>query len=284
MSETVVSIPIRGLRSPDRMRPVDEAKAEAMAASMREVGQITPIMVRRRGDSYELLTGSHRLRACQINFARAVADAEGAENEDELPFARIVAVITDRSDDDAALIEIDENLLRADLSALDQADFLRKRQEFFRLNGKVLERNRDGRKNRQVGGFDPDVLPGPQKISFYREIANLIGISERTAQRAIRRSKLPPQVKDAVRARGLADNGSFLDRLVKIETKAPGAIVKELHDGNIKAAATRAAHSMRAPKAVDEAFQSFCAAYRAGEKSAVHAVHAWHQQKEERDD
>lgn len=48
-----------------RRRTLDPANVEAIAESMLEVGQQTPIRVRQDGDRYVLVSGLHRLEACK---------------------------------------------------------------------------------------------------------------------------------------------------------------------------------------------------------------------------
>ena len=49
-----------------RRKTLDEAKTEAIAESMIDEGQKTPIQVRKDGDRYVLIEGLHRLEACKL--------------------------------------------------------------------------------------------------------------------------------------------------------------------------------------------------------------------------
>ena len=49
-----------------RRKTLDEAKSEAIAESMIDEGQKTPIQVRKDGDRYVLIEGLHRLEACKL--------------------------------------------------------------------------------------------------------------------------------------------------------------------------------------------------------------------------
>lgn len=48
-----------------RRTTLDPDKARAIAESMLEMGQQTPILVRRDGERYVLVEGLHRLEACK---------------------------------------------------------------------------------------------------------------------------------------------------------------------------------------------------------------------------
>src|SRR5215831_589567 len=85
-----------------RRIPTTEA-VERLAASMRKIGLQTPITVRTRlgdGAHYDLVTGAHRLAAAKA-----------------LGWQTIDCFVTDVDDPNAELWEIDENLMREEVSA-----------------------------------------------------------------------------------------------------------------------------------------------------------------------
>lgn len=95
-------------------RTMDQAELEALAASVRQVGVLQPVVVRRRGDRYELVMGERRWRAAQAAGLR------------EIP-----ALVRDLGDDDAAVAALIENLQRSDLSFWDEAaGYARVMEEF----------------------------------------------------------------------------------------------------------------------------------------------------------
>ena len=49
-----------------RRKTLDPNKAEEIAESMMEEGQITPIQVRKDGERFVLIEGLHRLEACRL--------------------------------------------------------------------------------------------------------------------------------------------------------------------------------------------------------------------------
>jgi ParB family chromosome partitioning protein len=101
------TLPVAFLR-PGKFQPrkafADEALAE-LAASIREKGVLTPILVRPLGpDSYEIVAGERRWRAAQL-----------AKLHD------VPVVVRDLADAEALEIAIIENIQRADLNALEEA-------------------------------------------------------------------------------------------------------------------------------------------------------------------
>ena len=60
------SFPIADIYVPAKRRAtLNPATVEALAASILEVGQQEPILVRRDGDRFVLVEGLHRLEACR---------------------------------------------------------------------------------------------------------------------------------------------------------------------------------------------------------------------------
>ena len=82
----------------------DEASLGELKASIKEKGIIQPIMIRPRGNRFEVVAGERRLRA-----ARA------------LELEVVPAVIRDVSDVECLLLAVVENIQRQDLNAMDQA-------------------------------------------------------------------------------------------------------------------------------------------------------------------
>lgn len=82
----------------------DSAPLHELQASIAERGVLVPIIVRRRGEGYELLAGERRWRACAA-----------------LGLATIPAVVRDGDDRDALEVALIENLQRQDLNALEEA-------------------------------------------------------------------------------------------------------------------------------------------------------------------
>lgn len=91
--------------SPFQPRSHFEAKGlEELAQSILSGGVVQPVIVRRVGQRYELVTGERRLRAAVV-----------------AGLARIPAVIRTLSDEQTVELALIENIQREDLSALEQA-------------------------------------------------------------------------------------------------------------------------------------------------------------------
>lgn len=198
--DQVVLVPLEMIDASHRLREVNEAYAEVMAASFRERGQRQPIEIVRRGDGYRLVYGAHRFRAAQI-----------AEWSD------IKAVITEADDAELRLREIDENLIRHELTALDRARFLAERKRIYEALNPAAKRGGDRRS---------DQTANMAVWSFSADIAEKAGLSERSIRRAVALAEaLSPEVVAQVQHTPLASNQAALEALAKHPAKRQEAAV-----------------------------------------------------------
>jgi len=102
----IVRIELRSVR-PGKYQPrreFDGEAIEALAESIRSVGLLSPILVRRTADGYELIAGERRLRAMET-----------------LGWRDCDAIVLGARERDCALIGLIENLQREELHYLDEA-------------------------------------------------------------------------------------------------------------------------------------------------------------------
>jgi ParB/RepB/Spo0J family partition protein len=103
----------------DRLRKLDPNLVDTLADSMRERGQLQPISIRHRQGKYELISGLHRLEAARKLGWKTVRA--------EIDYKSTTA--------DMLLAEIDENLMRGELSEAERAIHVAKRKELYdRIN------------------------------------------------------------------------------------------------------------------------------------------------------
>ena len=113
------SIPIHEItRNKNQPRQVffDEA-LESMAASIKERGQLSPILVRVVKDGYELIAGERRWRAMQ-----------------SIQEHSINAIVMDVDDTESALIAIVENVQREQLNSIEEAEALLKLSKEYEMS------------------------------------------------------------------------------------------------------------------------------------------------------
>lgn len=198
----IEQIAIADIDADERLREVDLDAADFIAASMAEYGLRQPIEVRKSGKRYKLIAGGHRLAAAK-----------------KLEWVDIPAVVLKANELEAQLLEIDENLFRRELSALDRSTFLAKRKEVYEALHPETKQGGD-RKSDQT-----DKLVG-LIASFSEETAERLGISARSIERSVARYKnIMPDVRQKIVGTWLAGSGQQLDELAKQEPDMQRRIV-----------------------------------------------------------
>ena len=103
----LLELPVESL-SPNPFQPRKAFSPEALeelTASIRSSGVLQPIVVRRRGEQYEILVGERRWRAAR-----------------QAGLSRVPVVVREASDAEALELALAENLLREDLNPLEEAE------------------------------------------------------------------------------------------------------------------------------------------------------------------
>jgi len=116
-------VPVERIQ-PNRKQPrkvFNEDALDELAGSIRERGVLQPIIVRRRGDGYEIVAGERRWRA---------ATRAG--------LTTIPVVVKELSDSDALQVALIENLQRRDLDPLEEAEAFRRLIKDYDLSQEVL--------------------------------------------------------------------------------------------------------------------------------------------------
>jgi ParB family chromosome partitioning protein len=148
----LAQLPLEAIeRNPRQPRKrFDEARLAELAASIQAHGVVEPILVRREGAKYRIVAGERRWRAAQRAGLR------------EIP-----AIIRETSDREAFEIALVENIQRADLNAIEEAEAY---ESLVRDHGLTQEK-----------------------------LAERVGKERSTVANALRLLKLPAQVRDSVR-------------------------------------------------------------------------------------
>ena len=117
------AIPLHSITVPShRLRELRTDKVDALAQSIADQGLLEPIVVRpHEGGGYWLVAGRHRFEAAKKLKWKEMS----------------CTVFDDMEADQAELIEIDENLIRAELSPAEEAIHLTRRKELYeKVHGK----------------------------------------------------------------------------------------------------------------------------------------------------
>lgn len=139
---SVDRLPIDKIDARRRKRPIQEARVDAIIASLAENGGvlINPITVRRLKDGTDvLIAGGHRLEAArQLGWA-------------DVP----VRLWTGVTQDWALIIELDENLAGGNMSALDTAVFLSARKKVYEKQHPETRQGHAGASGKHATGLNP---------------------------------------------------------------------------------------------------------------------------------
>jgi hypothetical protein len=189
-----VSIPLDLVVAADHARPVAGAAVDILAHSMAQIGLLQPVIVVKarvnRGamtDGYRIVAGGHRLAAART-----------------LGWETIPAFVldSDTGNLEAELIEIDENLCRAELTPAQRAAAIARRKQIWEALHPESGRN-------------PPTLGGRGNVSFAADTAAASGESKRRINEHLSRAVALGADLQAVAGTSL-DKGVELDALKAI--------------------------------------------------------------------
>lgn len=202
----------------ERFRELSPDHVTLFAAEFAAKGQNTPIQVRTDGEQFFLMAGEHRLAAAA-----------------SLGWEEIEATIDEGiSDTEARLRQIDENLVRYELNALDRSIFLAERKATYEEIHPETRKGVAGGKARQ--GHTSDTM------SFADDVAEKIGLDKRTIQRAVSiAEKIAPDLRKRLSGTVTARNQADLLALTKLEPAAQEKVVTALTREKEPAATVKAA-------------------------------------------
>lgn len=230
----IVPIPLDVIFVGDRLRDIDPAWAAALAADFDAGGEPPPIVVRRPepGEGLEhefaLVAGGHRYEAFRL-----------------LDRATILSEIRDITRLQGRLVEIEENLFRHELNALDRAVFLAEHKRVWSdLNPEV---SHGGDRKSGKGKIKSQGLRLDPK-RFTLEAAERCGLSERTVQAALALVEaLSPEAVALLRGTPTARNASELQRLAQEPAEHQVALSRLLREGKAESVAKAKIASGTAP-------------------------------------
>jgi ParB family transcriptional regulator, chromosome partitioning protein len=213
MESTLVSVELIEVGA--RRRQLKEERVIALAKSIEENGLQTPITIVQINDDkkkdtrearFRLVAGRHRLEAVR-----------------KLGLAHIEAFISAKSAAQNRIWEIEENLVRAELTELEKGEHLGQLKDLHEQLHPETQHGGD-RASRKI--YD---LKNPR---FTKAMAKLTGKSESSIQKAIRRSeKIAPEVKERIARTAIANKGVELDRLADLSPEEQSAVVQKYEGG-----------------------------------------------------
>ncbi len=202
-----VSLRISKIVIGQRLRKLNKATVEVIAESMREVGQLSPIWVRKIKKK-DAKTGE------TSTVPKIIAGVHRVEAKKTLGEKKVDAVYFDVDEQGALLLEISENLDRGELTALERAEHIDKKVQLIRAR-------RNAAQTAIPGGRQPKdkaISASARELSHSRDV--------------ISRSSRIAGMSDAAKAKAteleLDDNESALLKIAKKKPNEQIAMAEQL--------------------------------------------------------
>ena len=202
----------------DRLRAVDEAAVTHIAESMHQQGQLYPIQLRTiEPGRFRLVAGAHRAAAARM-----------------LGWTHIEAfLVDDLEEEEAALLEIDENLYRVELDAFDRGRFLCKRKQIYQRLYPETKPGGDRKSleyldniKRQNSSFDSAT---PE--NFVDATASSTPFSTTTIKRAVRIGEnIIPELQDAIADTPIRKREGDLYRIADMDPEEQRRLLDRLNE------------------------------------------------------
>lgn len=207
------SVFVNDVRVPERHRSLVPETVKSIADSFRDIGQQTPITFYWADDTDDdtpvLIAGRHRLEAAR-----------------SLGWEYIEAVEMDTDDLTQELWEIDENLMRADLTAVERAEHTARRADIVEKRAESLIPQNEEK---------PAHRPSRGQGDFVKDTAAKTGRSKASVERDKRRGKkITPETMKAIKDMPAADSGVELDALADMTPDQQKQAVKMVKSGKAR--------------------------------------------------
>jgi ParB family transcriptional regulator, chromosome partitioning protein len=212
----IASIPISNIQ-PNPLQPrsiFDSSRLEELANSIQQNGIIQPILVRRKGSSYELIAGERRFRAAKL-----------------AGLVEVPAIIQDYADERILEIALIENIQREDLNPMETAQALERLHTEMNLSHEEIA-CRTGKDRTTITNMI-------RLLGLPREVQLLV--AERRLSMGHARAILglvTPELRTQIAEKAAAQGFSVrqVERLVKKVNEPREPSEDPLQDPNIKAA------------------------------------------------
>lgn len=230
LQQTTKDIPINQIQVINRKRQANLDNVDGLADSIKQFGLIHPITVSTFCDNYILRAGNNRLTACRL-----------------LGWETMPCVVIDFTGDNSELmgelLEIDENLIRDDLSVLDKVSQLARRKEIYEElypmtknggdRGDKINITSDYFRLHQVEEVESNnslnEIDRPERFSL--DTAKKMGKSEQTVQRLVSVGKDILPYAEQLQGTAIDDNFSELQRFAKLDDDVKDKVITILVSG-----------------------------------------------------
>ncbi|MDD3012369.1 MAG: ParB N-terminal domain-containing protein [Candidatus Gastranaerophilales bacterium] len=181
-----------------------------LAESIKKIGLLNPITLNK---DLVLIAGFHRLQACK-----------------QLDWKDIPATIIDADNLTAELAEIDENLIRTSLTALENAEQLKRRKEIYELLHPESKAEEQRKKGLNVSNEKISQLNKTK--TFVEDTAKKIGKSPRSVQQDIQiANNISEEVKQEIKGTEIENKKTVLLEIAKQPAEQQKKFVEKVISG-----------------------------------------------------
>ncbi len=178
----------------------DQESLKELAGSLAEHGVLQPVLVREKGDKYEIIAGERRWRAAQIAGLQSVP-----------------AIIRQLDDSQAGELSLIENLQREDLTAVEEAQAYRQMIDRYQYTQEML--------SQKIGKSRSHIANTLRILNLPSSILEMIESRKISAGHARALLSLPGQKEQLAAAREIAAKGMSVREAEK-RTK-PRKVIQE---------------------------------------------------------
>lgn len=206
----MMQIPIDAIQVRDGRRELDASHVRELAGSIRELGLLNPVTI---DQDNVLIAGLHRLEAARI-----------------LGWTEIECTVSRLEGLQAELAEIDENIVRSDLSVLEYGEMLLRRKEIYEQIHPEVKHGGD-RKSKEIKAKK---IRLDSAKSFVQDTAQKLNVVPRTVELQIQTAKnLTPEAKKIIRESNTKITKKAALHLSRLEPEQQKEIAARLAAGEI---------------------------------------------------
>ena len=197
----------------NRVREFNPDKIDELKDSIKEIGLLQPIIVNNQNI---LIAGLHRLEACKA-----------------LGWTEIDCIVKDLQELDAELAEIDENLIRSELTTLERFELLKRRKEIYEAKYPQTKAATGVElANKRWNKSDAGDTVSP--ASFNEDTAKKTNVSPRTIKRGVQiATNIDDEVKAIIKNTDIANSTRNLVSLARLEPEKQKKVAEKIKNENI---------------------------------------------------
>lgn len=209
-------VPISEIKINAGRREADPEGVQELVDSISKVGLLNPITIDRE---HTLIAGLHRLEAAKL-----------------LGWTEIECNVSSLEGLLAELAEVDENVVRKGLSAVEYSDLLLRRKEIYEaLHPETKAGTSQAAGMNRAKGNNVGCKMHPTSKSFVQDTAEKLGVNPSTIKRQIQTAKnLTTEAKDIIRDTGTKITKKDALKLSRLEPEQQKDAVSQLAAGEIK--------------------------------------------------